>query len=56
MKTPEASRSIELLAAFSHITNFSIGCYCEVEAHCHRSLLRELLEDHGAAIEESPHA
>ncbi|MGH6624285.1 MAG: DUF488 domain-containing protein [Burkholderiaceae bacterium] len=56
MNAPEASRSIALLAAFSHTTNFSIGCYCEVEARCHRSLLRELLVDHGAAVEESRHA
>jgi len=56
MKAPEASHSIELLAAFSHTANFSIGCYCEIEARCHRSLLRELLVDRGAAVEESRHA
>src|ERR1044071_9956970 len=48
MATPENSHSIELLAALSHRTNFSIGCYCENEAQCHRSILRELLAQRGA--------
>ncbi len=51
MGTPESRHAIELLAALSHQTNFSIGCYCEDEAHCHRSLLRALLIDKGAKVE-----
>src|SRR5512143_3707432 len=50
MKSPEASRELDLLAALSHQTNFAIGCYCADEAHCHRSVLRELLADRGAKI------
>jgi len=51
MTTPESSHVIELLAALSHQSNFSIGCYCEDEAHCHRSVLRELLAERGAKLE-----
>ena len=50
MATPENSHAIELLAALSHQTNFSVGCYCEDEAHCHRSALRELLSEKGAKL------
>ena|SRR3989338_5871442 len=50
MSTPENSHAIELLAALSHQNNFSVGCYCEDEAHCHRSVLRELLTEKGAAL------
>ena len=50
MATPENARAIELLAALSHRTNFSVGCYCENEAHCHRSLLRTLLKEKGAKL------
>jgi uncharacterized protein YeaO (DUF488 family) len=50
MKRPEAQRLLALLAAFSHETNLSVGCYCEDESHCHRSVLRELLVEHGAAV------
>lgn len=50
MKLPEARRDLDLLAALSHQTDFSVGCYCEKEVHCHRSLLRELLEKRGAAL------
>ncbi|WP_326543188.1 DUF488 domain-containing protein [Pseudorhodoferax sp.] len=50
MNTPEASRNLDLLAALSHGANLSVGCYCEHEARCHRSLLRELLAARGAAI------
>ena len=50
MKQPEASRLLDLLAALSHITNFSVGCYCENEQHCHRSVLRELLAERGAQL------
>ncbi len=51
MSTPEASHSIELLATLSHGSNFSVGCYCEDEAHCHRSVLRALLLEKGAKME-----
>jgi uncharacterized protein YeaO (DUF488 family) len=44
------SRVLDLLAALSHETNFSVGCYCEDEARCHRSLLRQLLRERGASI------
>ena len=50
MAAPENARTIELLARLSHQTNFSIGCYCEDEAHCHRSILRELLVAEGACV------
>lgn len=50
MSTPEASRTLDLLAALSHSSNFSVGCYCEDEARCHRSVLRELLAARGALI------
>lgn len=51
MATPENSRTLDLLAALSHQTSFSVGCYCEVETRCHRSVLRELLLEHGAKVE-----
>lgn len=51
MSTPEASRTIELLAALSRQSNFSVGCYCESEAHCHRSVLRALLVEKGGQVE-----
>lgn len=54
MATPDNSHAIELLAALSHQSNFSVGCYCENEAHCHRSVLRELLVEKGAKLEVSP--
>lgn len=50
MRKPEASRALDLLAALSRSGNFSVGCYCEDEARCHRSLLRQLLEERGALI------
>src|SRR6185436_19931591 len=50
MSRPENRRTIELLAALSYHTNFSVGCYCEDEARCHRSVLRELLAEQGASI------
>ena len=50
MKRPEAQRLIALLAALSAHANFSVGCYCENEARCHRSLLRELFEEAGAQV------
>ncbi|PIP35589.1 MAG: hypothetical protein COX20_10540 [Desulfobacterales bacterium CG23_combo_of_CG06-09_8_20_14_all_52_9] len=50
MKSPEASKDLDLLAALSHHTNLSVGCYCKDESRCHRSLLRELLVKRGADI------
>ncbi|QDA56530.1 DUF488 domain-containing protein [Thermomonas aquatica] len=50
MAAPEAAHAIGLLAALSHGTHFSVGCYCEDEARCHRSILRELLAAAGADI------
>ena len=50
MATPENSHTIALLTALSHQTNFSVGCYCAGEAHCHRSLLRALLIEKGAQL------
>jgi uncharacterized protein YeaO (DUF488 family) len=50
MHSPPAQRLIALLAALSHTADFSVGCYCEDESHCHRSLLRELLTAAGADI------
>jgi uncharacterized protein YeaO (DUF488 family) len=51
MNEADASRTLDLLAALSHQTNFSIGCYCEDESRCHRSVLKELLAERGAEIE-----
>jgi len=51
MATPEISRTLDLLAVLSHQSNFSVGCYCENEAQCHRSVLRALLAERGAKIE-----
>lgn len=48
MARPDQARAIELLAALSQHANFSVGCYCEDEAHCHRSILRALLKEKGA--------
>ena len=53
LKNPDKSRILDLLAALSHDSNISIGCYCEDEARCHRSILREQLEKRGAKIAES---
>ena len=50
MKQPAPRRDLDLLAALSHQADFAIGCYCEDELRCHRSLLRSLLEDRGAKI------
>jgi uncharacterized protein YeaO (DUF488 family) len=50
MAASDATHSLALLATLSHTTNFSVGCYCENEAHCHRSVLRALLAENGAAI------
>lgn len=53
MAAPEAARTLELLAALSHTANFSVGCYCEDEDRCHRSILRQLLMEKGARVEKS---
>lgn len=53
MATSENSHAIELLAVLSRQCNFSVGCYCKDEAHCHRSVLRELLAERGAQLEVS---
>jgi uncharacterized protein YeaO (DUF488 family) len=50
MNAPDARHSLALLAALSRATDFSVGCYCEEERRCHRSVLRELLVDHGAEV------
>jgi uncharacterized protein YeaO (DUF488 family) len=50
MNKPDASRVLDLLAPLSHQSAFSVGCYCEDESRCHRSLLRQLLAERGAAI------
>ena len=50
MAAPERSRVLDLLAALSHQTDVSVGCYCEDESRCHRSLLRGLLAQRGASI------
>lgn len=50
MGAPDARHAIALLAALSHTTDFSVGCYCEEASHCHRSILRELLADAGAKL------
>jgi uncharacterized protein YeaO (DUF488 family) len=51
MSSPENSHALALLASLSHQTNFSVGCYCEDEARCHRSVLRALLAEHGALLD-----
>ncbi len=50
MAAPEKTRLLELLAVLSHASNFSVGCYCEDEARCHRSVLRRLLKERGAKL------
>ena len=50
MSESDASRLLELLAALSHQSSFSVGCYCPDEARCHRSVLRELLRERGADV------
>ena len=50
MLLPEANHALSLLATLSHSTNFSVGCYCQEEAHCHRSILRVLLAEKGATL------
>jgi uncharacterized protein YeaO (DUF488 family) len=50
MNRPDPSRLLDLLAALSHQASFSVGCYCEDERRCHRSLLGKLLEERGAKL------
>jgi len=50
MASPEAKHDLELLAALSHSADFSVGCYCEREDRCHRSILRQLLVENGAKV------
>ena len=50
MATAENSRTLDVLAMLSQHANFSVGCYCENEMHCHRSVLRELLLAKGATL------
>jgi uncharacterized protein YeaO (DUF488 family) len=50
MKRPQPSRLFDLLAALSHVTELSVGCYCAEESRCHRSVLRELLRERGARL------
>jgi uncharacterized protein YeaO (DUF488 family) len=51
MARPEAKHDLDLLAALSRSADFSVGCYCENEARCHRSILRQLLVERGARVE-----
>ena len=53
MNRPDPARVLDLLAALSHQTNMAVGCYCEDERRCHRSVLRALLDERGAAIAQS---
>ena len=50
MSTPQARSDLRLLAALSHSTDFSVGCYCEDEDRCHRSILKQLLVENGARV------
>ena len=51
MAAPAAKHDLALLAALSHQTDFSVGCYCEHEDRCHRSVLKQLLVESGAKVE-----
>ena len=53
MAASEARHDLELLAALSHTTDFSVGCYCQNEDRCHRLILKQLLVQSGAKIEKS---
>jgi uncharacterized protein YeaO (DUF488 family) len=54
MARPEARRAIDVLATLSRHADFSVGCYCEDESRCHRSILRALLRERGAKIKAGP--
>ena len=51
LAAPGAKHDLALLATLSHETNFAVGCYCEDENHCHRSILRQLLIENGGKVE-----
>ena len=51
MSAPQAKHDLKLLAALSHTADFSVGCYCQQEDRCHRSILRQLLIENGARVE-----
>ena len=51
MSAPDKSRMLDVFAALSRQTDFSVGCYCEDEEHCHRSILKKLLQEHGAEVD-----
>ena len=51
MKSPAATHDLALLAKLSHTADFSVGCYCEDESRCHRSILRQLLIENGAKMD-----
>jgi uncharacterized protein YeaO (DUF488 family) len=51
MAAPSSARTLDVFAALSHQTNFSVGCYCQDEGRCHRSVLRALLLERGAAVQ-----
>jgi uncharacterized protein YeaO (DUF488 family) len=51
MRTSDAAKMLDLLAALSHQTHFSIGCYCEDESRCHRSVLKALLQERAANVD-----
>jgi uncharacterized protein YeaO (DUF488 family) len=50
MSQPAATRTLDVLAKLSHGADFSVGCYCENESRCHRSILKALLAEHGARL------
>ncbi len=56
MNTPENRRILDVMAALSHTANFSVGCYCALEERCHRSILRDLMMEHGAKVLEDKNA
>ena len=51
MAAPDAAHAVALLATLSHTASFSVGCYCEDEQHCHRSVLKQLLIEQGAKVQ-----
>lgn len=51
MAASDAAHALKLLATLSHATDFSVGCYCEDEQHCHRSVLKQLLIEQGAKVD-----
>jgi len=54
MREPAASRTLDVLARLSEAADFSVGCYCENYSRCHRSILKDLLAEHGAKIAANP--